>query len=369
MQLVTRIRSLAADDTLDLTGVRASLDRLIRMAVGFDVGAISTVDPATLLWTSCYVSGIEAEGAHERERVLFDNEFRGGDLNGYVELANADRPAGRLLDATGGDLTVSRRYRVLLAGFGIVDELRVVLRTGEQCWGTLTLYRTGSNPPFDAHDEAVLVAAAPAMAELFRLAFLRAALALTPSVEQPPGLVLVSPTGEVQVTSDAARAWLEAIDDRGRIPSALRSVAAAAASGDGLARAAVPTPSGRWVVLHGSPLGSTDGGESQVAVIIEGARPAVVSEVIAQAYGFTPRERDITGLAAQGRTTKQMAIALGISPFTVQDHLKAIFAKTGVQSRGELVATLYVQQYEPRTAAGVTPGPYGWYLDAEAATA
>jgi len=77
----------------------------------------------------------------------------------------------------------------------------------------------------------------------------------------------------------------------------------------------------------------------------------------------TPREREVTAFAAQGRSTKQIASALGISPFTVQDHLKAVFAKVGVQSRAELVAALYVRHYEPRRTAGSTPGPYGWYLD------
>ncbi|MDQ6948274.1 MAG: helix-turn-helix transcriptional regulator, partial [Actinomycetota bacterium] len=129
-----------------------------------------------------------------------------------------------------------------------------------------------------------------------------------------------------------------------------------------LARAALAARDGRWVVLHGSRL-SAD--QAAVAIIVEGARPIVVSEVIAGAYLLTPREREIIGLAAQGRTTKQMAIGLGISPFTVQDHLKAVFAKTGVQTRGELVAALYMQQYEPRREAGCTPGPYGWYLDDE----
>ncbi len=117
-------------------------------------------------------------------------------------------------------------------------------------------------------------------------------------------------------------------------------------------------------MLHASPLA---GHASGVGVIIEGARPATVSEVIAGAHGLTPRERQITGLAAQGRSTKQIAVALAISPFTVQDHLKAIFAKVGVQSRAELVATLYVQHYEPRREAGSTPSPYGWYLDDYAA--
>jgi hypothetical protein len=46
-----------------------------------------------------------------------------------------------------------------------------------------------------------------------------------------------------------------------------------------------------------------------------------------------------------------------------------VFGKVGVQSRAELVATLYVRHYEPRRAAGSTPGPYGWYLDDCQATA
>jgi hypothetical protein len=37
--------------------LKKALDRLLRMAVGYDVAALSTVDPATNLWTSCFVSG------------------------------------------------------------------------------------------------------------------------------------------------------------------------------------------------------------------------------------------------------------------------------------------------------------------------
>lgn len=114
------------------------------------------------------------------------------------------------------------------------------------------------------------------------------------------------------------------------------------------------------MILHASPLGDRDLG---IGIIVEGAQPVMLSEVIAGAYGLTPREREITALAAQGRSTRQIASALGISPFTVQDHLKAVFGKTGVQSRAELVAALYVRHYEPRRAAGSIPSPYGWYLD------
>lgn len=369
-ELRARAQRLAARP-VDLTEARAEIDQLLRRSVGYDIGVLSTVDPASLLWTSCFVTGIEPDPA--RERALFELEFEGGDVNLYVDLAGADEPVGRLSAATDGELHRSTRYRRFLSGLGIGDELRAVLRSRGACWGTLALYRAEGAPPFSARDQAVVAEVAPVIADLFRLTLLRAALDAPHALDSPPGLVLVAPSGDIHATSAGAQQWLDAVDDRGRVPSVVRSVAAAATAGNGLAHAALPARDGRWVVFHASPVeGHGDGATTrrgEVAVIVEGARPVALSEVIAGAYGLTPREREITSLAAQGRTTKQMAAALGISPFTVQDHLKAVFAKTGVQSRGELVAVIYAQQYEPRTAAGISPGPYGWYLDGAAPAA
>jgi DNA-binding CsgD family transcriptional regulator len=204
------------------------------------------------------------------------------------------------------------------------------------------------------------------MADLLRLTMLRAAVDMPTGASRAPGMVVISTTGEITDVSNAAEEWLLAIDYRERLPSAIRSVAAAAIAGDSLAHAAFPSPDGGWVMLHASPLA---GESASVAVIIEEARPVTLSQVIANAYGLTPREREIAALAARGRATKQIAAELSISPFTVKDHLKAVFAKVGVQSRAELVATLYVQHYEPRREAGAIPGPYGWYLDETAPAA
>lgn len=359
MDLSERVRRLAAAGG-DLSTVRAGLDRSLRASVAYDMAAISTVDPATMLWTSCYISGLEPGGEAEREKVIFALEFAGEDLNGYAELANSGAFVGRLHQATGGDITKAKRWEPLLSQMNVADEMRVILASRDLVWGTLTLYRQTPHPPFSDRDEAVVRQALTAMADLLRLTMLRAAIDAPSGVPRPPGMVTVSPTGEITDLSTAAQAWLEALDDRDRLPSAIRSIAAAAIAGDSLAHAAFPSPEGGWVMLHASPLAGHNPG---TGVIIEEARPPTLSEVIANAYGLTPREREVAALAARGRATKQIATDLAISPFTVKDHLKAVFAKVGVQSRAELVATLYMQHYEPRREAGATPSPYGWYLD------
>ena len=89
--------------------------------------------------------------------------------------------------------------------------------------------------------------------------------------------------------------------------------------------------------------------------MLEAARPAEMAPLMAAAYGLTGSERRITELVAQGLTTRQIAHRLHVSAYTVQDHLKSIFAKSGTGSRGDLIAPLFFDHY----ATSLTARPYG----------
>jgi DNA-binding NarL/FixJ family response regulator len=121
-------------------------------------------------------------------------------------------------------------------------------------------------------------------------------------------------------------------------------------------RLTLPRRSGA-VVVRGSLLGGGAAG-SRVAILLEAARPSELAPLIADAYGFTERERRVTELVARGFPTSEIAGRLHLSAYTVQDHLKSIFEKSDTGSRGDLVARLFFEHYAPRlTPHGTTSVP------------
>ena len=68
------------------------------------------------------------------------------------------------------------------------------------------------------------------------------------------------------------------------------------------------------------------------AVAIGEAAPAPLTEND-PLYGLTPREREVLGCVAAGKSNAQIAAILGRKPRTVAKHLERICAKLGVESR------------------------------------
>ena len=84
-----------------------------------------------------------------------------------------------------------------------------------------------------------------------------------------------------------------------------------------------------------------DGDPGGVALTVETARPDDLVRILLDSYGLTPRETEIVLGLCRGLSTKEIAAELIISAHTVRDHVKAIFDKASVNSRGELVAGLF----------------------------
>ncbi len=64
---------------------------------------------------------------------------------------------------------------------------------------------------------------------------------------------------------------------------------------------------------------------------------------------ITPRQREVVRCLLKGLPRKQIAASLGISVFTVNDHIKAIYEKLSVRSIGEL-ASKFLDNQVPRTS-------------------
>jgi DNA-binding CsgD family transcriptional regulator len=65
---------------------------------------------------------------------------------------------------------------------------------------------------------------------------------------------------------------------------------------------------------------------------------------------LTPQELQISLLLAGGRTTREAAAALFLSPKTIEYHVRNAYRKLGVHSRDELAAALQGRRPEPEPA-------------------
>lgn len=359
----------AAQSGLDSKSLRLEAMKILRPALPMDSFWFATADPATLLFTSSVVQEIPQDAT----AAFVANEFLQSDVNKWVDLARKPEKASSLYMATMGRPEESPRYTQILQPMGFGDELRVALSDGGSCWGFICLHRGQSEPGFSAEEAALLGRLAKHLAEGLRAALLIEDLD-SPSSGDEPGLVLLSRDLRVIGTNAAADGLLPDITDwpleRG-IPQAIYAVAARLQSGDQpddgepapLPRVRVRTRSGRWLLLHASRLAGNDD-LGVIAVIIEPAPSWDVAPLILQAYGLSEREGDVAQLVLQGRSTNEISLRLFISPLTVQQHLKSIFIKTGINSRRELTAKIFSEQYVPRIMSGQRIGAGGWFAQA-----
>jgi DNA-binding CsgD family transcriptional regulator len=314
----------------------------LRSLLTIDAAFYATVDPATMVMTSVLTEEPLAAAAAR----FLDNEYGSDDVNKFTTLAEAVHPVGSLDQATRGDRRSSSRYRDLMATMGLGDEARAVLRSRGQCWGVLCLHRENGHNGFDADEVALLGDVAPHLGEGLRRATAISSTATGDAIIGGPGVLILDAQLRLVSSNRQVQQWLAEVHNSewpSSIPLPVAVMSAAAAAGERGEDDLQPRSTlvrrcpGGWMTVHASRL---SGGRSDTVVVLDSPDPDELIPYALAAHGLTAAQCRVAALVLRGRSTQQIVNELGISAYTVQEHLGAVFERFGIGSRRELVAAL-----------------------------
>jgi DNA-binding CsgD family transcriptional regulator len=359
---VRRIEALAVEQLPSQRLIERVAEEL-GAAMPIDALVMAATDPDTLL-------GLGAGVVHGMPQTVctpfWEYEFEVPDFNKFSDLARAPRPVADLHAATGGRPERSARWRELRTLMDAGAELRATFNAGGRGWGLLHLNRAGTAHGFRSEEVAFVETIAPIVGRALRLSLI--SHPARNAAGRGPGMAIVDADNRLVSATPEALAWFEDLESIHRMPDPVLgvdvpsevTVAAQDARARGAAgvtaaatRTRARTRSGVWLLIHASCLHSGDGTAADAAVVIEPAKASEVAPLIVDAYELTPREVDVTRALARGLTTNEIARELYLSRYTVQDHLKSVYEKAGVSSRGELVAKMFADHYHDGLADAI----------------
>jgi DNA-binding CsgD family transcriptional regulator len=357
-----RIEALAAE-RLPTQRLVERVAAELRAAVPVDALVLAATDPDTML-------GLGAGVVHGMPATVcgpfWEYEFEVPDFNKFNDLARGRRQVADLHAATGGRPSRSARWRHLRTLMDADAELRATFNAGDRSWGLLHLTRAGTARGFGEEEVAFVETIAPIVGRGLRLSLISHP-ARNPA-GRGPGMAIVDADNHLLSATPEAMAWFDELESTYRLHDPVLGLAVpnevtvaaqkarAGAPGDVAAaatRTRARTRKGVWLLIHASRLRGADPTAGDAAVVIEPAKASEIAPLIVDAYELTPRELDVTRALARGLTTSEIARELYLSRYTVQDHLKSVYEKTGVSSRGELVAKMFADHYHDGLAAAV----------------
>jgi DNA-binding CsgD family transcriptional regulator len=334
----------------------------LRAAMPVDGLFMAATDPDTML-------GLGAGVAHGMPHTVcspfWEYEFEVPDFNKFSDIARGRRQVADLHVATGGRPDRSARWRHLRTLMDADAEMRATFNAGGRSWGLLHLTRAGTARGFGEEEVAFVETIAPIVGRALRVSLISHP-AQSPA-GRGPGMAIVDADNRLLSATPEAVAWFEELESSYRlwdpafgldVPCEVTVAAQRARAGTpgevaAATRTRARTRSGVWLLIHASSLRGADETAGNAAVVIEPAKASEVAPLIVDAYELTPREVDVTRALARGLTTSEIARELHLSRYTVQDHLKSVYEKTGVSSRGELVAKMFADHYHDALADAV----------------
>jgi DNA-binding CsgD family transcriptional regulator len=299
-------------------------------SVGFAEGVVMSFDPDVLLPTA--FAATVPRGLDDA-LLACRNEQVDHDFLKFRDLA-AGRTRVGVASRDGDSARSSPRWREILDVRGHGHELRAALVDASgQCWGALSFLREPGHP-FTERDirrvQSEISCGAASIA--------RSMVAGGTPAGLEPGSVWLDDAGAVVLASPAARRWLDLLDTQAHpgFARALLAGLAMRAAGEEDIAVRVRAADGRWIRARAERITSAAGRPQGLVVVIDAARPGFVLPLAARAYRLTGREVEVVRGVLNGLDTRSLAACLHISEYTVQDHLKSVFDKTGVRSRREL---------------------------------
>lgn len=313
-----------------------TLDVLAR-AVPFDAATVAPFDPESGLITGSVKRAMPSDSYARFAHY----EYTAPDDHSFSRIVQRARPIGVLVDDLGGDPARAERYRdFYLPSLSLGHEVRVGARARGALWGGVSLFREIGSRGFQGAEVDVLDSAVDALVRGFRRG---AAWGLhVEPVRVAPVVLIVDAANTVTATTGDHSAWFGELDPTRSRPLPIAVVSAIVRARQ-RGEMTITLRAGRfgWASIRAALLQGAGGAPTdQVAVTLAQTEAASAVPVIAAALGMTDRERQIVELVLAGRSTSQIAGDLFLSPHTVQDHLKSIFAKARVRSRRDLVALL-----------------------------
>ncbi|WP_294181708.1 helix-turn-helix transcriptional regulator [uncultured Schumannella sp.] len=301
--------------------------------VGFDAAVMAPMDRDTGLITG----SIKRELPDDSYPHFARYEYVAPTPDAFAALAQRGNPVARLRDETDGDPHRNARFDEFLAPrLAIAHEIRVAAVEGEHLLGGMSLFRSVGASDFDESVTELARLLAPTLAR-----GLRGGPRTGPAPRSSHAVLVVDAANRLTASSADARSWVAILDPTGARPVPVPIVTAVTtARVHGVGELRIPSTAAGWVRVRATVVNDTVTRAPSVVVEVAAITGREGARLNLTALGLTRREREIVDLVLDGAATSEIARRLSLSPYTVQDHLKSVFAKAGLRSRRELVASL-----------------------------
>lgn len=313
----------------------------LRTQINFDAYCCTLTDAHTLFSVGA-VTEHSIEAIHQE---IMELEYASEDINKYEFLVRSGQYIGRLSDAT----SQSSRYREVLAPNGFSDEIRAALTYQGQCYGFLTLFKRAESeqPLFQDKDLVLIKIVMPIIGEMLKEFHHYIIEERLPAVEGEQGIVIFDKELKIHSSNTKACELLSILRkyeslSEWQVPKPIQAICAKLLADNYNTNTSliVPIKDTGYITIRASFM-LTSHQEQQIALLINEASSREMLNFLITAYNLTPREKEVVFEIIKGIPTKEIAYNLGISIYTVQDHLKVIFQKVNVSNRNELVWKIF----------------------------